>query len=130
MQLVKNGSNLLGQGFQEINARRKLEIKPHLAQEYASICGAKENTTEYLFGDNLEEQLKKSKSASDLVRKFSNRYPAARARPYERVQAHGSLNFNRPSQNQFQRGGLQRGQMTRGLRNLRRPYPYRQSRNH
>jgi hypothetical protein len=108
MQHVKDGANLLGAGFQDISARRRMDIKQHIQPEYAGICSGKEVASEFLFGDNLDEELKKSKSASELMKKVGVNRRAFVPKPYSRIQNSTHLNFNRPSQDN-RRGGHSRG---------------------
>jgi len=120
MTCLKNGSNLLGIGFQDLNARRRAAMKPHLTPEYSGICSMKSIKSELLFGDNLEEELKKSKATSDLTRKVTNKTRPHYRKPYARSSQSNPLNFNRPSPNYQSRGGGQnRGQNQRRWRGSR-----------
>jgi len=115
MNCLKNGSNLLGMGFQEISSKRRSAMKPHMAQEYSGICAMKTVRSEFLFGDSLDEELKKSKATSELTRKVTNKTRPHYKKPYERLNQSNfnSLNLNRPSQqyqNQNRGGGQKRGQ--------------------
>jgi len=120
MNCLKNGSNLLGLGFQEINSKRRMAMKPHLTHEYSGICSMKPMKSEFLYGDNLEEELKKSKATSELTRKVTVKTRPHYRKPYSRPSPSATLNFNRPSQNYQPRGGGQtRGQQHRRWRGSR-----------
>jgi len=97
---------VLGSLCQDLNQKRKQELKPALNREVASICSSSA-TTDLLFGDNLHDQLKAAKSTSNAIRsgigKFST--PKFRPSPYK-AQSFGNqktLNWRGPSQ--YQRGG-------------------------
>lgn len=62
---------------------------------YAKFCYKKIPVSEYLFGSDLNETLKASKTASNVVRKsFIRPGQAQRSQPY--FNPRNPLNFNRP----------------------------------
>jgi hypothetical protein len=104
--LCKDGVSIAGSSIQEMNTRRKLEVKPHLNQEYAGICTAAVSTSEQLFGDNLADALKATKTTSELLKKTMSK--SFRPKPYDR-NAPGSLNRYRPPFNAQQGSFSHRG---------------------
>lgn len=127
LQHVKDGVTLIGAEHQQITSRRRMEIKAHIHPEYASICTAQTPASEFLFGDNLEELLKKSKATSDLMRKVTprivgNSYGSRphTVKPYSRGGGSTSLNFSRPPVDQTRRGGQYRGQFRSSWRGQKR----------
>ncbi len=52
----------------EINVKRKQKIRPALSKEASSICSSGNITTEFLFGDNVTEAIKSSKSMANLLK--------------------------------------------------------------
>ncbi|ODM94400.1 putative enzymatic polyprotein, partial [Orchesella cincta] len=89
---------------QEFVTRRKQAIKPSLSKEAALLCNVPASSTigsEYLFGENLAEQIKANRTAATIIKgpEKRNRYS-----PYPSQNYRGNLNYNRPSP-QYQRGG-------------------------
>lgn len=107
-----DGAMALGVAQQELSMKRRLDIKPHLNSDYSGICSNRIPVSEFLFGDDLSESLKTSKTTSDLIKKTGHKFIGTnnRTRPYSRNQNQrphfsGNLNFNRPSFSNFRRGG-------------------------
>jgi roadblock/LC7 domain-containing protein len=93
---------LLSSMMKDINMKRKFGIKPSLQSEYSGICSSRVPTTEYLFGDNLADNLKNIKSSSKIV-KSSTATPTysrggSRFMPYTRGRPQTSrpLNYQAP----------------------------------
>lgn len=83
---------ILGLASQELSFKRKTELKPYLNKDFVAICSARVPTTEWLFGDNIVDQLKASKSASNVVKPaFTPFVRPGRVHPYRQ-----NLNFRRP----------------------------------
>jgi len=124
MQIVKDGVTLMGMGHQNLSLRRKYELKQHIQPEYASICTGPLQISEYLFGDNIEDLLKKSKATSELVKKVTPRPRLPISKPYARPSSTntytGSLNYVRPSLEQYRRGGQTRGNQRNSVRGFKR----------
>lgn len=114
LKMSMEASTALSYAADELNKRRKLEIKPSLNNEFAGICSAK-SAEGYLFGANLPDQLKASKSTAQIMRSSVMKQPYERQRfqPYRRDNSH--LNFQSPSPRM-------RGASYRGYQ----PRPYRQ----
>lgn len=115
LQINMNAANILGHSFQQITSRRRSEVKPFLNADFASICSTEVPATEFLFGSDLKEAVKNSKTASMVMKQtFAKRQ--YRSKPYETnhknfrfTQQHGNLNRSRPSpswQSQRRGGGL------------------------
>lgn len=114
LQLCMDSGNVLGNGFQSVTTKRKMEIKPQLHPDYAGICSNENPVTEYLFGSDLKEALKTSKAASMVMKQTFSKY-STRFKPYEqrRYRPSGAfqstsnpLNRQRPSWgSQRRRGG-------------------------
>ncbi len=104
-----DGANIMGDQFQGITMNRRMEIKKYLNPEYAGICSAQINSSEFLFGNDLTETLKASKATSSLLKSTSikgnyRHQPYASSGP--RFTPRGnSLNGNRPFFSQTQRNG-------------------------
>ncbi len=54
--------------MQDFNQKRRMDIKPILNKDFGGICTDSNPTTEWLFGDNLPEQLKNSRATANVVR--------------------------------------------------------------
>lgn len=100
LKLSMDAGSILGLASQELSVKRKTELRPCLNKDFVAICSAKVPTTEWLFGDNIVDQLKASKSAANVVRPaFTPFVRPNRMHPYKQP----NLNYRRPS---FQpRGG-------------------------
>lgn len=93
LKIGLDGANLMGNQIQDLNTKRKSEVKQYLNSDFADICNAKIPVSEYLFGPNLAESLKTSKATSTVMK---NSLPVKRYHPYQQSRP-GSLNFQRPS---------------------------------
>jgi len=104
---------VLGNITQDINLRRKLDIKPNLNKDIASICSSSV-ASEWLFGENLAEQLKAAKTTSSVMKTtmLKQSYRGNRNVPYPT----GTLNFRGPPRG---RGGA-------NFRSRGKPYHRRQ----
>lgn len=131
LSIIRDAANVAGNGFQVLSQKRRSEVKPHLNNEFASICSASVPVNEYLFGSDLKEALKASKAASMVVRQSFSRRPNFRNKPYStnyRQVAQSStrpLNWNRPAQQPPLRAGWKPSYQSRGQVNRtfqRRPY--------
>lgn len=118
LQVCMDGANVLGNGLQMINMKRRQEVKQYLNQEFAGICNTSVPVTENLFGDDLKETMKASKTTSQVMRSGFTKARGFRPQPYNRgirqnypqpsssfSGASGSLNRQRPSFNNQRRGG-------------------------
>lgn len=76
-----DAANMLGSAMQQINNKRKGEIKPYLNADFAGICSSNVPVTHFLFGNDLKETLKNSKTES-LVMKQTFTRRSFRAKPY------------------------------------------------
>ncbi len=131
---VMNTSSMIGIAIRELNAKRKLTIRPFVQPEYAGICATKSAVTEFLFGDNLEQTLKNVKSSSKIIKPIGTsqltRQPS-RFHPYQRAHQSiysGTLNYRAPLPARPGSGYQQRPQhfASRGRSSLRGNYYYRQ----
>ncbi|XP_035707238.1 uncharacterized protein LOC118435361 [Folsomia candida] len=113
LKLAIDGGNILGDQIQSISKKRRLEVKKHINSEYHGICNSQIPVSEFLFGSDLNETLKASKTASNVIRKsFTRQGQNQRPQPY--FNPRSSLNLNRPrlftpQRQQFgqqQRGGM------------------------
>ena len=110
-----DGAQALGVAFKEINTRRRFDIKPSLDWEYKGICSHNVPVTEFLFGDNLVESLKSTKSVAGVMKSVvSEKRFQSRPSPYNfnnNNNFRGNLNQRRPlphqphQQQQHHRGG-------------------------
>lgn len=105
LQINMDAANMIGNGFQKINTKRKTDIKPHIHADYAGICSSSTPVTQYLFGDDLKESLKNSKTEAIVMRQTVS-YRGFRPRPYDThrqrpsfgpSRSTGNLNSQRPS---------------------------------
>lgn len=98
LKLSMDAGNLIGSQFFDLSARRRMEIKPFLNADYAGICNSSIKQSEWLFGENMSEALKASKTAASVM-KTMNKTGRYRAVPYQvpQRQQNGYLNFQRPS---------------------------------
>ncbi len=104
VKLSIDAANILGDQLQQQNFKRKMEIKKYLNSDYAGICSTQIPQSEWLFGDDINERLKTSKATSNLIKNTGIR-GATRFHPYNksgpvRQSSSGSLNYNRPFQQQ------------------------------
>lgn len=93
---IMDGANMLGQGIQTINQKRRKEVKPHLQPDYAGICSSNVPITALLFGDDLKESLKSSKAAASVVR------PIMAGRKFGQYRMNKP--YSHPTANQFKSG--------------------------
>lgn len=116
MKRILVGSTSLVKSFNQLSAKRKLDIKPCFHAEYSGICSNQFKTTEFLFGDNIVEALKSSRSVSSVVKNATQPQK-------QRFLTRGLLNYRRPH---FSRG---RGGYSnrRGIRGFKHTYGSQQT---
>ncbi|OXA39211.1 Gag-Pro-Pol polyprotein [Folsomia candida] len=68
LKLAIDGGNILGDQIQSISKKRRLEVKKHINSEYHGICNSQIPVSEFLFGSDLNETLKASKTASNFFK--------------------------------------------------------------
>lgn len=87
------GANFLGHQLQEMNLKRRGNVKRHINSDYSGICNREIPNSEWLFGTELAESLKQSKTASTIMKSSlrGNRF-----RPYNMQRSpSANLNFQR-----------------------------------
>jgi len=99
LQTVMDSAMSIGLGMKELNTTRKQDLKSSLLPEYTALASSQLPVTEYLFGDNLDANLKLLKSTSKIVK---SQVPQSRYHPYGRnikstQYSRGNLNFRRQS---------------------------------
>lgn len=77
-----DAANMLGYAMQQINNKRKAEIKPFLNADFAGICSSSVPVTDFLFGNDLKETLKNSKTESMVMKQTFTRRNF-RGKPYD-----------------------------------------------
>ncbi|CAL8139262.1 unnamed protein product [Orchesella dallaii] len=77
--------------------KRKLEVRKYINPEFSGICSKETKASEWLFGSDLNETLKESKTTASVMRATLTR--GHRPAPYPSVgsfrRAQSSLNFHR-----------------------------------
>ena len=73
MNLLSDATASSAYAFQDINVRRRAQIKKNLPRDVSIACGNDMKTTDLLFGDNFAETLKSAKSAVSLTKSFNVR---------------------------------------------------------
>jgi hypothetical protein len=123
LKMSLEATAILGSLTQDINMNRRQKIKPSLNSEFSGICNQTQ-TGEWLFGDNIAEQLKATKASSSLVKSSVVRssFRGPRFTPYNAYRS--NLNWRSPSPQV--RGGTQfrgsRGNFNRTSRPFQRPF--------
>jgi len=110
---------LLGTLSQEIDQRRRLDIKPALNSEVASICSLSSGSN-LLFGDNLAEPLKTAKATTNMIRSTQPQQKFNRYRPTPYQRPRGNLNWRGPPRRGGQRGKAYPRQHQPGFQNQSR----------
>ncbi|CAG7730423.1 unnamed protein product [Allacma fusca] len=80
MRLVIDSSTALGIAFRELNSRRKAAIKSCLRDDAAGICDTKTVPGEWLFGENVEQDVRVVKAVGKIMKPKRG----FRSRPYTR----------------------------------------------
>lgn len=108
LKLCLETVTVLGSSMQEVNHKRKLDIRPALSKEASSICSTA-STPEWLFGENITEQLRSAKTTANVLRTSVGSVGYTknlRYTPYKsQFNAQKNLNWRGPPQ--FRRGGYQ-----------------------
>jgi hypothetical protein len=106
LTLCNDTFKLLQLGFTEMSQRRRLSLKPELANEYKALCSSEIPVSDYLFGDDLEKQIREITDAKKVSRKITEKNnQGQRFSPYKRNQhgynkqttykpSNGRYNFN------------------------------------
>jgi len=92
LKLSLEALSSLGDVTQDITQTRKNEIRPTLSKEFQGICSSQNKPSEWLFGDNIADQLKASKATANVLKATIPR-PNFRHVPYNRGGGNRSLNF-------------------------------------
>lgn len=71
---ILDATTMLGYANQELNLRRKSNLKYLLAPEVRSVCTGKESSTQ-LLGDELGKTLKEARDISKIITNYSNKSP-------------------------------------------------------
>lgn len=118
MNLLSDGAAAITMSVRDMNQRRKNNMKPQLAPDIQAICSSHVKTTEFLFGDNLTEEIKRARSSAHVVKP---RYIVrGRFQPYTRGNFSGRGQFKN-----FRNGAANLGQgfNNAGNLNFRQPPP-------
>jgi hypothetical protein len=108
LKLCLETETVLGSSMQEVNQNLKSEIRPSLSKEASSICSTA-STPEWLFGDNVTDQLRSAKTTANVLRTAvgSGGYAKGlRYTPYKGAFT-GQKNLNWRGPPQLRRGGYQ-----------------------
>lgn len=68
-----DAANLLGDQFQDISSRRRMDVRKYISQQYSPLCSKEFGPSEYLFGSDFSEALKSSRNESLLLRRNDSR---------------------------------------------------------
>ena len=83
LKLSMESATLLGCLSGEISKGRRLAIKPFLNEDVAGICSEPTPAGELLFGDNLPEKIKATKSIASMLKSVgTSSYQGHRFFPY------------------------------------------------
>jgi hypothetical protein len=120
LKLSLESLSVIGNASQEISQKRKQDIRPSLSKEASAICGAS-STSEWLFGENIAEQLRSAKVTANVMRSSVGRVPlrSSRFTPY-RSPFNNGRSFNYKGPPPFRRGG-NNWRANRGRSLLNRP---------
>lgn len=111
-------SSVLAASMEEMNKNRRNEMKPAIAREYVGICSTSKTSAGLLFGENLSEQMRATRSTAQLV--VHNQASRGAFRGNQRFQPYQRrLNFQGPS---FRPRGANRFQRSRPQRPFNRSY--------
>lgn len=126
-ELIRNcmeATSVLAIASEDMNKKRKLEMRPSLNKTYSNICVTSKSGGGFLFGDNVIEQIKATRNSSQLVRPA---FPKTFGRGYHNFQFRGrNLNYYSPSN----RGrGAFRYNQPRGYQPFQRPQSNFKNRN-
>jgi len=77
--------SIIGNIMQDLSLKRKQDIRPYLSKEASAICSSSQSS-EYLFGDNMTEQLKSAKATANVLKASVTRpssFKGQRSMPYK-----------------------------------------------
>ena len=116
LKLCLDGAALNAMQHKETNQKRKQTIKPLLSQNYSGICSTTApDSSRFLFGDNLAETVKASRSVTNLMKSGQSRFV-----PYSRGRSSYNLNMRGQFRGQY-RGGYRGRPMYRNRFDRNRP---------
>jgi len=96
----------LGNAMRGINNQRKNQMKVAFTAESKALCSTQNKVTKFLFGDDLEKELKLGKSSSKILKGPT---PSPRYKPYYRSNTRGSYSGSLNGRAPFRgRGGNRR----------------------
>ncbi|CAG7819067.1 unnamed protein product [Allacma fusca] len=103
MRLTMDSSTAMGMAFRDINARRKAAIKSSIKDDVAGICDAKTVPGEWLFGDNVEQDVRVVKAVGKIMKPKMFLRPGFKpynknfTRPHNKFTGSNNLNFKGPA---------------------------------
>ena len=100
------GISVLAPAHRQISNERKANIKPYLSMEYGGICDTKDHPSVYLFGEDLAQALRQTKTVSGVVRSATRGNRQSRFTPYGNKRGLSSLNYR--GRYNFRGGGRRR----------------------
>lgn len=103
LRMALDAEKVLGSLTQDIAQKRRVDIKPVLNQDVAGICSATIAPGEWLFGDNIAEQLKNSRATANVIR--SSLQTSRRNFRYSPFGQRGTFKSNLNWKTPSQRGG-------------------------
>lgn len=110
IKMAQDSADLIGEGIQSINMKRRTDVGKFMRPEVAGICSVEVKPHELLFGGDLSESLKATKATSNVMRAATfnqPRYsPYRYSNPRRGSPSQNSGNFNRFQSNP-RRGGYQ-----------------------
>lgn len=110
IKIAQDTADLVGEGVQSINQKRRSEVGKFMRPEAAGICSAEVKPHELLFGGDLSESLKLTRATANVMRQ--PQFPTQRYSPYRNSgPRRGNTTPNPGNYNRFQstprRGGFQ-----------------------
>ncbi|CAG7828604.1 unnamed protein product [Allacma fusca] len=103
MRLTMDSSTAMGMAFKDINARRKAANKSSIKDDVAGICDTKTVPGEWLFGDNVEQDVLVVKAVRKIMKPKKFLRPGFKpynknfTRPHNKFSGSNNLNFKRPA---------------------------------
>lgn len=102
--LLSDSITLLGQAQFNLSLRRRYMIRPYLKKKYANLCNINTPITSFLFGDDVQKEIRKCDTSTSVTKEQYNFYGPQRMRGRARGRGASQRGYGYHAYGNFQAG--------------------------
>ena len=102
--LLSDSITLLGQAQFNLSLRRRYMIRPYLKKKYANLCNINTPITSFLFGDDVQKEIRKCDTSMSVTKEQYNFYGPQRTRGRARGRGASQRGYGYHAYGNFQAG--------------------------